>query len=183
MRRLIRGSPEQESAYKGSVKPELQATTVASDANQDPQNRPPRVPYPRPKSGPRLAWERMLARTRRSATTVFVSSLSRFHRLRLPRPAATAFREPVRQFRGQGLAIQAAGTAVAFGLWWHFEIPGAIVGLVVATLAYVVGLAKSKPWRCATCRTPLATAEVRVCPGCGARLVGSVTTKVLPQHN
>jgi hypothetical protein len=115
----------------------------------------------------------MLARAWRHPVTVSISSLARFHRLKLPEPAVTAARERVRQFRGQGVAIQIFGLAAWIGLSWFYEFHGALAGAGVALACYAIGRAKSKPWRCGNCKSPLATALVRVCPRCHAPLVGA----------
>jgi len=86
-------------------------------------------------------------------------------------PGITASREPVIQFRGLGFGIQVAGLAAWPAFWWAYDFAGAAVGAAVCVACLLLGRAKSKPSRCGNCKTPLATAKVRVCPGCGARLV------------
>ena len=157
------------------VRRTFEQSTEASAENRDAQGRPlPKLPAgPARAAGPvpRLAWSRMLARGRRHATAASISSLLRFRRLRLPAPEITAPREPVRQFRGMGFGIQVAGLLAWPALWWAYDLAGAAIGAGVCLACQLIGRAKSKPWRCGHCRTPLATAKVRVCPGCGARLV------------
>jgi hypothetical protein len=123
----------------------------------------------------------MLASGRAHPVTLSISSLARFHRLWLPRPGKTAFREPVKQFRGLGVAVLAAGIAAGVALCWFYGLRGATIGVALAGACIVIGRAKSKPWRCANCKTPLPTAKVRVCPGCGARLVDAGAVMVLPE--
>jgi hypothetical protein len=163
------------------VKPERQESTLASDENRDSRNRP------LPRLGPAIdayrnqpfslrpgrAWDRMLADGRPQQVATVISNLARFRRLRQPAPATTAHREPVRQFRGLGIGIQTAGLAAALALGWRYGLGGSVAGLVVVAASVAVGRATSKPQRCAHCKTPLATAKVRVCPGCAARLIGS----------
>ena len=110
-----------------------------------------------------------------------MSSILRFRRLSLAKPVSTALRERVKQFRGLGVAIQTAGLLAGCGLWWAYGLAGAAMGVGAAVACYWAGRAKSKPWRCASCKTPLATAKVRVCPGCGARLVDLDALKVIPR--
>jgi hypothetical protein len=123
----------------------------------------------------------MLERGRRRASVVSISSVLRFRRLALAKSAVTAQREPVRQFRGLGLALKIGGLLAWAGLVWAYALSGAAVGAFVAATCFWVGRARSKPWRCANCKTPLATAKVRVCPGCAARLVGPDAAKVIPR--
>jgi len=156
-------------------------STEATTENRDTQGNPlPKVPAPlnERKSLRRRTLERILTRGRASQATI--SSLIRFRRLNLPSPVATAFREPVKQFRGQGIIIQAAGIAAWAGLGWWLELKGVAIGAAVAIACYVVGRAKSKPWRCGNCKTPLETAKVRVCSGCQARLVDREAEKTVP---
>ena len=110
-----------------------------------------------------------------------ISSLLRFRRLRLRAAKVTAPRARVRQFRGLGFTIQMAGLLAWPALWWAYDLTGAAVGAGVCVACQLIGRAKSKPWRCGNCATPLATAKVRVCPGCGARLVDLDTAKVVPR--
>jgi hypothetical protein len=163
----------------------FEQSTVASAGNRDaagrPLPKPPRVPELARPSAPRLAWNRMLAQSRRRASVVSISSVLRFRRLALAKPAATALREPVRQFRGLGLALKIAGLLAWVALSWAYALSGAAAGAVVAATCYWVGRARSKPWRCGNCKAPLATAKVRVCPGCAARLVDPAATKVIPR--
>ena len=112
---------------------------------------------------------------------VSISSVLRFRRLALAKPAVTALREPVRQFRGLGLALKIGGLLAWAGLCWAYAFSGAVVGAAVAATCSWVGRARSKPWRCGSCKTPLATAKVRVCPGCAARLVDADAAKVIPR--
>jgi len=155
-----------------------QQSTVASASNRDQCGRPmpklPKTPEEPRKSAHRLAWDRVLSRVRRHPVTVSISSLARYHRLRLPETAVTAARERVSQFRGQGLGIQVIGLAAWGGLSWLYDFRGALGGAGVALACYAIGRSRLKPWRCGNCKAPLATAQVRVCPGCHARLVGTV---------
>ncbi len=157
---------------------------MASAGNRDaagrPLPKPPRVPEPAQPSAPRLAWERMLARGRRRASVASISSVLRFRRLTLAQPAATALREPVRQFRGLGLALKVGGLLAWVGLGWAYALSGAAAGAAVAAACYWAGRARSKPWRCGNCKSPLATAKVRVCPGCAARLLDPDAARVIP---
>jgi hypothetical protein len=159
-------------------------TTQASAENRDAQGRPlpkpPRVPDPPLKSAPRVAWERMLARGRKQASAVSISSLLRFRKLTLSTPDMTAVREPVTQFKGLGLSIRLAGLVAWALLYWQFDLGGAATGAVVFGACYYIGRAKSKPWRCGNCKMPLTTAKVRVCPTCSARLVDLDAVKVIP---
>ena len=159
----------------------LAESTEATTENRDTLGNPlPKIPAPKEerKSLNRRTLERILTRGRASQATI--SSLIRFRRLNLPRVVPTALREPVKQFRGQGVAIQAIGLAAWAGLGWWLEFKGVAVGAAVAIACYGVGRAKSKPWRCGNCQTPLATAKVRVCPGCHARLVDHEIEKTVP---
>jgi hypothetical protein len=160
-------------------------TTEASAENRDAQGRPlpklPRVPDIQRKSGPRLAWERIVSRGREHASAVSISSLLRFRRLKLTVPVSTAIREPVHQLRGLSPLIQMAGLLVWFGLWWVYDLTGALIGAPIALLCYLIGWSRSKPWRCGNCKSPLATAKVRVCPRCDARLVDVEPLKVMPR--
>lgn len=159
----------------------LAESTEAATENRDTQGNPlPKIPAPEDagKSLRRRTLERILTHGRASQATI--SSLIRFRRLNLPIPVATAFREPVKQFRGQGIFIQAAGLAAWAGLGWWLEFKGLAIGAGIALACYVVGRSKSKPWRCGNCRMPLATAKVRVCPGCRARLVDRDIEKTVP---
>jgi hypothetical protein len=164
--------------------PIFEKSTEASpenrDARGDPLPKPPRPPAPPEKSAPARAWDRMLGHGRRHATVASISSLLRFRRLALRTPEITALREPVRQFRGLGVAIQMAGLAGWALLWWAFDLTGAVIGAAVCLACGVIGRARSKPWRCGNCKTPLTTAKVRVCPGCCARLIDS-DAKVMPR--
>ena len=152
-------------------------STEASAENRDsaglPLPKPPSAPAIAEKKAPRLALERMLAHGRRHAAAS-ISSLLRFRRVTLPTHAITALREPVKQFRGLGLTIQIAGLLTWSALWWAYDLAGAAVGAAVCIACYRIGRAKSKPWRCGNCGTPLMTAKVRVCPGCHARMVDLV---------
>ena len=161
----------------------FERSTEASAENRDsrglPLPKPPGAPAFAGKTAPRLAWERMLDRGRRHAAAS-ISSLLRFRRLALPGPAITALREPVKQFRGLGLTIQVAGLLTWPALWWAYGPTGAAVGAGVCFACYRIGRAKSKPWRCGNCGIPLATAKVRVCPGCRAHLV-DLAVEVMPR--
>lgn len=95
-------------------------------------------------------------------------------------PSLTAQRVRVRQFRGQGLGIQAAGVACFAGLWWWLGLRGAFAGAALMVLALLVGRTKSKPWRCGNCSQPLATAKVRVCPRCHAYFLDEEPPHVMP---
>ncbi len=123
----------------------------------------------------------MLERGRRRASVASISSVLRFRRLALAKPAVTALREPVRQFPGLGAALKIGGLLAWAGLGWAYALNGAAAGAFVAAACFWVGRARSKPWRCANCKTPLATAKVRVCPGCAARLVDPDAAKVIPR--
>ena len=161
----------------------LAESTEATTENRDTLGNPlPKIPLSQDseRSKARRAWDRMLSHGRSRASMVSISSLLRVRRLNLQSPAATALREPVTQFRGQGLAIQAAGIAAWAALGWWFELKGVAMGAGVALACYVVGRSKSKPWRCGNCKTPLATAKVRVCPGCHARLIDREAQKNVP---
>jgi hypothetical protein len=170
---------------KKHVHRRFEKSTEASAENRDAQGRPlpklPSAPALAGKSVPRLAWERMLTRGRRHATAASISGLLRFRRLTLPTPETTVLREPVKQFRGLGLTIQIAGLLSWPALWWAYDLAGAAVGAGVCIGCYLIGRAKSKPWRCGNCGTPLATAKVRVCPGCHARIVDLDAAKVMPR--
>ena len=148
-------------------------STEASAENRDSRGRPlpkpPSAPSMAQRAAPRLALERMLAHGRRHAAAS-ISSLLRFRRLTLPAHAVTALREPVRQFRGLGVTIQMTGLLTWSALWWAYGLTGAAVGAAVCIACYRIGRARSKPWRCGNCGTPLMTAKVRVCPGCRARM-------------
>jgi hypothetical protein len=108
----------------------------------------------------------------------------RAHHLRnletLPLPSLTARREAVAQIRGLGVGIQLAGLAALAVLWMTYGLWGAAVGVGVSVACYLIGTAKLKPWRCGKCKNPLATAQVRVCPACLARLVGAEAGRVMP---
>ncbi len=159
----------------------LSDSTEAATENRDTLGNPlPKVPLDPERSRARRTWERMLSQGRSRASMVSISSLLRLRKLNLPSPVATAFREPVKQFRGQGIAIQAAGLAAWAGLGWWLELKGVAIGTGVAIACYFAGRAKSRPWRCSNCKTPLATAKVRVCPGCQARLVDREADKTIP---
>ena len=168
----------------------FELSTQANADNRDSQGlplpKPPSAPALARKATPRLALDQMLERGRRHAAAS-ISSLLRFRRLILPAPAITALRQPVKQFRGLGLTIQVTGLLIGSALWWAFGLIGAAVGAGVCFVCYRIGRAKSKPWRCGNCGTPLATAKVRVCPVCGARMVECLLTypgksKVLRGH-
>jgi hypothetical protein len=169
------------------VNPKLEETTMASAENRDSQGRPlPKLPQLsgfEQMSPARRAWERMLDRSRRNRLATTISSLLRFRRLEFPTPTITALRQPVRQFQGQGFAIQIAGVLAWIALSWKYEFVGLGGGAGVALVCYFYGRSKSKPWRCGNCKAPLATAKVRVCPGCGARLVDLNAVKVLPRKS
>ncbi len=163
----------------------FEKSTEASAENRDALGRPlPKLPSPpalAPKSNSKRAWGRMLARGRHHATVASISGLLRWRRLRSPVPEITAPREPVRQFRGLGFMLQVAGLVAWPALWWEYDLRGAVLGAGVFVSCYLVGRAKSKPWRCGNCRSPLTTAKVRVCPRCGARLVDLDAAKVMPR--
>jgi len=155
----------------------------ASADNRDSRGLPlpksPIAPAFAGKVAPTLAWERMLDRGRRHASAQ-ISSLLRFRKLTLPSPAITAMRRPVKQFRGLGFTIQIAGLMIWSALWWAYDLTGAAVGAAACFACYRIGRAKSKPWRCGNCGTPLATAKVRVCPACSARMVDLAGAEVSP---
>ena len=159
-------------------------STVASAENRDSHGRPlPKLPAVRDTfdtPAPRLGWERMLARGRRHASAASISSLLKFRRLRLPVPVVTAARQPVLQFNGLGFAIRGAGLLAWLALGWAYGLAGTVGGAVLAIACFMIGRAKSKPWRCSNCKTPLATARVRVCPACHARFVSLDPEKVIP---
>ena len=163
--------------------PNFEQSTEASPENRDARGEPlPKPPRPRAwagKSTPRRAWDRMLTHGRRHATVASISGLLRFRRLALRSPELIALREPVKQFRGLGIAIQLAGIVGWMVLWWAYDLAGALVGVGVFLACLVLGRARSKPWRCGNCKSPLTTAKVRVCPGCRARLVDP-DAKVMP---
>lgn len=169
---------------KKQTHPVFEKSTEASPDNRDARGNPlPKLPRPPTRletSGPKRAWDRMLGHGRRHATVASISSLLRFRRLALRTPEITALREPVRQFRGLGVAIQLAGLAGWGALWWAFDLSGALLGAGVCLACGALGRARSKPWRCGNCKTPLTTAKVRVCPGCCARLIDS-DAKVMPR--
>jgi hypothetical protein len=160
---------------------------MASAENRDSQGRPlPKLPPVSRFEGmspARRAWERMLDRGRRNRLATTISSLLRFRRLDFPSPTITALRQPVRQFHGQGFAIQVAGILAWIVVAWKYDLAGLGIGAGVALVCYVYGRSKSKPWRGGNCKSPLATAKVRVCPGCGARLVDLNAVKVLPSKS
>jgi len=72
-----------------------------------------------------------------------------------------------------------AGALAWIGLGAAYGWIGAAAGAPIAVACFMLGRARSKPWRCGHCKTPLATAQVRVCPGCGARLVDLGVGKVV----
>jgi hypothetical protein len=166
--------------------PRFAESTEASAENRDslgrPLPKPPRVPDLPGKSAPRIAWEQMLVRGRSNPLAATISSLLRFRRLTLPKASITATREAVRQFHGQGFAIQVGGVLAWIALWFWYGLWGAIGGALLAIACYAIGHSRSKPWRCGNCKTPLATAKVRVCPGCCARLVDLKSVKVMPKR-
>jgi hypothetical protein len=168
---------------KKNPQPSFEKSTEASPENRDelgnPLPKPPRAGAWPARSAPRLVWDRVLTHRRRQATAASISSLLRFRRLALRSADVTALREPVRQFRGMGVAIQLAGGIGWAGLWWTFDLIGAVIGAGVCLACLLIGRARSKPWRCGNCKTPLSTAKVRVCPGCRARLVDA-DAKVMP---
>lgn len=168
---------------KKPLHPNFEKSTEASPENRDarghPLPKPPRHSGVPGQSAPRRAWDRMLGHGRRHATAASISSLLRFRRLALRTPEITALREPVRQFRGMGVTIQLAGLAGWSVLWWAYDLAGALIGAGLCLACLVLGRARSKPWRCGNCKTPLSTAKVRVCPGCCARLVDA-DAKVMP---
>jgi hypothetical protein len=163
----------------------FEKSTEASAENRDALGRPlPKLPAPpalAPASNPKRAWERVLARGHRRATLASINSRLRLRRPRSPIPQLAAPREPVRQFRGLGLMLHMAGLAAWPALWWAYDLGGAVLGAGVFTACHLVGRAKSKPWRCGNCRSPLTTAKVRVCPRCGARLVDLDAVKAMPR--
>ena len=67
-----------------------------------------------------------------------------------------------------GMRVGMVIVALAVGLWFGAE---AFLGsLLLLALVFLSGVTNPKPWHCGNCKRPLATAMVRVCPGCAARL-------------
>lgn len=74
------------------------------------------------------------------------------------------------EFAGVGCAIQGAGL-LAPAVGSLAGIIGVTIGLFVMVALLLVGSAKSKRWLCGSCRNPLASKEVRICPACREPLV------------
>jgi hypothetical protein len=81
-----------------------------------------------------------------------------------------AKRERVGQFAGIGCFIQGLGLLAPFALGALFGTTGALVGVGLLVVLFIVGSSKAKSWRCGNCKNPIANAEVRACPVCKAQL-------------
>ena len=90
----------------------------------------------------------------------------------------TAERERVSSFVGVGCLLQAVGLLAPFFLYAIFAAVaglaagaiGAVAGLVLLPVLFVVGSRKASSWRCGNCKNPLASKDVRLCPVCHATL-------------
>jgi hypothetical protein len=85
-------------------------------------------------------------------------------------PRETAKRERVSSIAGAGCAIQALGLLCPAVLWAMFGVGGAAIGLIPMIALFLVGSAKAMSWRCGSCKNPIASKEVSVCPTCRAEL-------------
>jgi hypothetical protein len=88
----------------------------------------------------------------------------------VPEPVLSSKRESVSQFAGVGCFIQGLGILAPIILGIAFGSTGAVAGVVVLLVLFVVGSSKAKSWRCGNCKNPIASAEVKLCPACRAEL-------------
>jgi len=82
----------------------------------------------------------------------------------------TAAHEGVNHFMGIGCALQGLALLAPFLLGATWGAGGVLVGIPAAIALWTLGSRHALTWRCGRCRNPLASADVRICPSCGAAL-------------
>lgn len=88
----------------------------------------------------------------------------------MPDHERTAVHERVNHFTGVGCLLQGLALLTPFAAGAAWGAAGALVGIPVALALWIFGSRQAVTWRCARCRNPLASADVRICPSCGAAL-------------
>lgn len=82
----------------------------------------------------------------------------------------TAVHERVNHFTGIGCLLQGLALLTPFALGAAWGTAGVLVGIPAAIVLWSVGSRYALAWRCGRCKNPLASADVRICPSCGAAL-------------
>lgn len=85
-------------------------------------------------------------------------------------PGTSARRERTVATPWQSFALALVGLCAPIILGIRFGAAVFLVAAVAVGLVHFAGVTRARPWQCGNCKRPLATAMVRVCPSCGARL-------------
>jgi hypothetical protein len=84
--------------------------------------------------------------------------------------SVAARHERVNHFTGIGCLLQGLALLAPFAFGAAWGATGVLVGIPVAIALWTVGSRCAVTWRCGRCKNPLASADVRICPSCGATL-------------
>jgi len=82
----------------------------------------------------------------------------------------SAKREKKTEFAGAGCLLQLIGIIAPFAFGALLGTTGAVIGLVVLIALFIYGSTKAIKWRCGSCKNPLDSKSVTICPVCKAHL-------------
>jgi hypothetical protein len=71
---------------------------------------------------------------------------------------------------GVGCLIQVLGLLAPIVISVFLGYIGGAIGMVLLVVMFFIGAAKHTKWICSSCKSPIDSEEIAVCPTCGAHL-------------